>query len=425
MAYLLHPLVLTNVCDHLDRSRKDALAAGSSGASSAAAAGGAGAESAAPLCGLLFGLQTNQKVDICSSIEARVVSGGAASQDPTVSALTEAQWSLDEALIRRWIDMGEWLRRVCACAIYTPQLPHPSPPSPPPRFPLKCPAVKPIYPGHELLGWYAVADTLTPAHQAFHRQLCTFNEIPLLLHMRPSGLAPGMSEVPVTLCVGVQKGDDITFLPQHFVVDPSDTERGAVEHIFTSLTSGSARTGGGASSAASASASAAAEQPPPLPSSPAIASASSKLAALRILGERVALIKGFVDGLIADRDSGMVEVTTASASASSSSPAARKGSPMPALRSIRALLNRLPVEDAGEALDHEALDALLISTFAGVVAGTAGHAALLDKLSLLGGSFTEAAGAGGGGGRMGKLMRGSARHDRMRFMSKGVGSSLT
>jgi hypothetical protein len=97
MAYLLHPLVLTNVCDHLDRVRKDEQ----SGAASQLSLPGA------PKCGLLFGVQTSQKVEIISSIEARM-DLRVGSEDPaSPQQMDGAQWSMDKSLIERWVAMGE------------------------------------------------------------------------------------------------------------------------------------------------------------------------------------------------------------------------------------------------------------------------------------------------------------------------------
>ena len=106
MATVLHPLVLTNMCDHYDRVRRldaEAASAGGGAAPSAGASEGFVHVPGAPVCGLLFGLQTAQKVEIYSSIEARVVAG-AAGEDP-MSPVAEAPWSLDAPLIERWVKL--------------------------------------------------------------------------------------------------------------------------------------------------------------------------------------------------------------------------------------------------------------------------------------------------------------------------------
>jgi hypothetical protein len=114
MAAVLHPLVLTNMCDHYDRVRRlDAeAAAGGGGAAAAAGASEHVHVPGAPVCGLLFGLQTAQKVDICTSIEAHVLATAAAGmgEDPANAGGAEAlPWALNAPLIARWV-------KLCACA---------------------------------------------------------------------------------------------------------------------------------------------------------------------------------------------------------------------------------------------------------------------------------------------------------------------
>ncbi len=167
-AYVVHPLVLTNICDHYDRVRRLDAEARAGGAPPASGEEAFRHVPGAPLCGLIFGLQTAQKVEICNSIEARVVLGAAGGGDDPINPAAEAQWALDCSLIARWVELCAWpppvrqrARRASAalspCAL-RPALPLSSlaprtnpaprahsapPPSHPPHHPLACAQASP------------------------------------------------------------------------------------------------------------------------------------------------------------------------------------------------------------------------------------------------------------------------------------------
>jgi hypothetical protein len=97
--YVLHPLLLTNVADHLDRATLERRSLLGGGSSSEAPKNPVDA----PLCGMLFGTQTAQKVEIFSCLESHVVLGGGI-EDPTSSPSADPSgYRVDEEHIKSWI----------------------------------------------------------------------------------------------------------------------------------------------------------------------------------------------------------------------------------------------------------------------------------------------------------------------------------
>ena len=247
-----------------------------------------------------------------------------------------------------------------------------------------------VYAGFELLGWYSLSDDLGTVQESIHKQISEFNESPLVLQIRPSGIGPGLKEVPILLYVGQEKGTGLVFLPQAFTVDASDTERCVVESVFSGLSSSrgdSSRNMKGVSG-----------ETPPL--HPAVSVAQSRVAALSVFSERLALIASFVDAQ-------KKRASELAPGAILDVGVAGRG----ILRSIRSLLSRVPVwggEEVAEALSRETLDALLVATSAGVMCGGVGMSALAEKLGVLEGSLLESSGEGGGERLLGKLSKGGA-----------------
>ena len=118
MTTLVHPLVLVNICDHLERARHERvlLNEGRSMPTSGDEDEKVVASLGAPLCGALFGLQSGTKVEIFTSIEAKVTKRATAGEPGMPDAEGGSEWQIDEALLKKWVVMGECVSFLSACS---------------------------------------------------------------------------------------------------------------------------------------------------------------------------------------------------------------------------------------------------------------------------------------------------------------------
>jgi len=175
---ILHPIVLIEIADqhlrHVQRSQAaKALASSSSSSSSSGTASSAAASSAPfssstsslssleiPCVGMIFGIRKeNDRVEIFSSIEAKVNEIPASSSSSGVT-----QFLVDESLI----------------SIHTMLTTQ-------------------VFPMYELLGWYLAATSFSQSLSLIHNQFRKYTKNPILLLVSPSKISEGTRELPVQL----------------------------------------------------------------------------------------------------------------------------------------------------------------------------------------------------------------------------------
>jgi COP9 signalosome complex subunit 6 len=175
-------MVIMNVTDHLTRVRQQVD------------------PKASEVFGVLYGRQKGMQVEVLASFEMKY------------SPLPDGGIEMDKAFVEGNIGLSEQACMCCACPV---------------RADGAVSAVKEVFQDYELVGWYGTGVGLRPSLMRTHRDIMTYNDNPVFVHLDPN-IEEGQKDIPLaafeSVFVSTEAGHTLAFNELESKIEASDAE---------------------------------------------------------------------------------------------------------------------------------------------------------------------------------------------------------